>query len=163
MMLTSISAIFLVVLLIWSMYFFLRRKFPRRLVYKKIVNTWFSFVGWICCLWMMLIGSVAVVYFIPSQVDYKLISSLSSTGWSTEFSINVLQGMGTSLSIFWIFILIVMVFKIGKINNVTIWHYTKEEEVINKLEEEENKEKLKNKYPLLYKIVYNKYMEKLNK
>lgn len=136
--------------------------YSKKFACKKIVNIWFNTIGVICVLWIMLIGTVAVVYFIPSQVDYKLISSLSyGTGWSTEFSINVLQGMCTSLAIFWIFILIVIMLKIGKINNIKIWHYNKEEEVINKLEKEERDEKMKKNHPLLYKLNHNKIVDKL--
>jgi len=163
-MLTTMCVFLFFVLLASSIYLISKTKLPKKLVLKKLINQWFGFIGFICILWMILIGTVTVVYFIPSFVDYKLIDSLSNgTGWSFEMCINMLRAMGVSITIFWIFILIIIMFKMGKIINVNIWHYTGEEKEIYKMEKNRNNEKLKKEHPLLYKLNHNKVTDKLDK
>ena len=132
-----------------------RGKPTRKIAFKYQINMWFRILGIFCFVTMMQAICIALIYFMTSPYDTRLLGTLQTDIFTTEGWSLYLWFMSTSLAFFFmgsIVILILRGFKIVKIKPIRIWYYTEEELAILNAD----KERFALKHPKLAKLFYGK-------
>jgi len=134
----------------------IRAKKPRKFIIKNSINGWFHSITRISLFIMIMIMTLAVVYFNKIVSDTQIISSLSESNiWSMETWINFLNGCRVALTIIWIPFVISIFVYFPKAHRMNIWKYSEDEQKIVDISEKRINDSL-GKIPFIGKYLVDK-------